>query len=258
MWTKHQLIRHFLFLGLERSGLFTPDSAFEVLVRKQVNKSKEALLKCVDLVTNEITLVVQKCAGKAVSYSFINTINFFWTGCRLGPNPLPSSPTIFPLHLPAFSCLIADAWTQHRIVYSGYGFWGYSQRADCQVKGAMLEMRGHGRDGAHQRRSPRDGKRGTSSPSHLIQITVHHFNYPLCFLTLSLVTANRCMFLTHGVAIWTHLSTYARCMTLSSIFKGLKGCLIGGSQADHCWDYMWLKVTWRMYRSVVLFLENIW
>jgi dynamin GTPase len=47
-----------------RSGLFTPDIAFEAIVKKQVAKLKEPSLKCVDLVINELTNLIHKLTEK--------------------------------------------------------------------------------------------------------------------------------------------------------------------------------------------------
>ncbi|CAG5897885.1 unnamed protein product, partial [Menidia menidia] len=44
--------------------LFTPDLAFEAIVKKQILKLKEPSLKCVDLVVSELTALVMKCAVK--------------------------------------------------------------------------------------------------------------------------------------------------------------------------------------------------
>ncbi|XP_074552054.1 dynamin-2 isoform X2 [Halichoeres trimaculatus] len=51
-----------------RTGLFTPDLAFEAIVKKQILKLKEPSLKCVDLVVSELTALVMKCAVKLSSY----------------------------------------------------------------------------------------------------------------------------------------------------------------------------------------------
>ncbi|XP_015204536.1 dynamin-2 isoform X2 [Lepisosteus oculatus] len=51
-----------------RTGLFTPDLAFEAIVKKQILKLKEPSLKCVDLVVSELTALVRKCAEKLGSY----------------------------------------------------------------------------------------------------------------------------------------------------------------------------------------------
>ncbi|XP_008327654.1 dynamin-2 isoform X6 [Cynoglossus semilaevis] len=51
-----------------RTGLFTPDLAFEAIVKKQILKLKEPSLKCVDLVVCELTALVMKCAMKLNSY----------------------------------------------------------------------------------------------------------------------------------------------------------------------------------------------
>lgn len=45
-----------------RVGLFTPDMAFEAIVKKQIERLKEPSLKCVDLVVNELAVVIRQCA----------------------------------------------------------------------------------------------------------------------------------------------------------------------------------------------------
>jgi len=44
---------------LIRTGLFTPDMAFETIVKKQIEKLKQPSLKCVDMVVMELTNVVR-------------------------------------------------------------------------------------------------------------------------------------------------------------------------------------------------------
>ncbi|XP_030635629.1 dynamin-2 isoform X3 [Chanos chanos] len=51
-----------------RTGLFTPDLAFEAIVKKQVVKLKEPCLKCVDLVMSELSALIHKCTEKLSSY----------------------------------------------------------------------------------------------------------------------------------------------------------------------------------------------
>ncbi|XP_053149909.1 dynamin-2-like isoform X1 [Hemicordylus capensis] len=51
-----------------RMGLFTPDMAFETIVKKQIVKFKEPSLKCVALVASELSRVIRKCAEKLGSY----------------------------------------------------------------------------------------------------------------------------------------------------------------------------------------------
>lgn len=51
-----------------RTGLFTPDMAFEAIVKKQVVKLKEPCLKCVDLVIQELINTVRQCTTKLASY----------------------------------------------------------------------------------------------------------------------------------------------------------------------------------------------
>lgn len=47
-----------------RTGLFTPDMAFETIVKTQISKLKAPSLKCVDMVVQELTNVVRKCTDK--------------------------------------------------------------------------------------------------------------------------------------------------------------------------------------------------
>ena len=51
-----------------RVGLFTPDMAFEAIVKTQLEKLLHPALKCIDLVSSELGAVVQKC-GEGVSLS---------------------------------------------------------------------------------------------------------------------------------------------------------------------------------------------
>uniref|UniRef100_A0AAR2J6K4 Dynamin-2 n=1 Tax=Pygocentrus nattereri TaxID=42514 RepID=A0AAR2J6K4_PYGNA len=51
-----------------RTGLFTPDLAFEAIVKKQVVKLKEPCLKCIDLVIQELINTVRQCTNKLGSY----------------------------------------------------------------------------------------------------------------------------------------------------------------------------------------------
>nr|CAG4648510.1 EOG090X01UE [Polyphemus pediculus] len=51
-----------------RVGLFTPDLAFEAIVKKQISRLKEPSLKCIDLVVAELCNVVRFCADKMNRY----------------------------------------------------------------------------------------------------------------------------------------------------------------------------------------------
>ncbi|XP_047434114.1 dynamin-2-like isoform X5 [Mugil cephalus] len=51
-----------------RTGLFTPDLAFEAIVKKQIIKLKDPCLKCVDLVVTELFTLIRKCSEKLGSY----------------------------------------------------------------------------------------------------------------------------------------------------------------------------------------------
>uniref|UniRef100_A0A4W6FWT8 Interferon-induced GTP-binding protein Mx n=1 Tax=Lates calcarifer TaxID=8187 RepID=A0A4W6FWT8_LATCA len=51
-----------------RTGLFTPDLAFEAIVKKQIVKLKTPCLKCIDLVIQELINTVRQCTNKLNSY----------------------------------------------------------------------------------------------------------------------------------------------------------------------------------------------
>ncbi|KAI4896942.1 hypothetical protein NFI96_026392, partial [Prochilodus magdalenae] len=49
-----------------KTGLFTPDMAFEAIVKKQIVKLKEPCIKCIDLVIQELINTVRQCANKSI------------------------------------------------------------------------------------------------------------------------------------------------------------------------------------------------
>ncbi|CAH0405826.1 unnamed protein product [Chilo suppressalis] len=51
-----------------RVGLFTPDMAFEAIVKKQIARLKEPCIKCVDLVVQELSNVVRFCTERMSRY----------------------------------------------------------------------------------------------------------------------------------------------------------------------------------------------
>merc|ERR1739844_772186 len=51
-----------------RVGLFTPDMAFEAIVKKQIARMKEPSIKCIDLVVQELSNVVRTVAEKMNRY----------------------------------------------------------------------------------------------------------------------------------------------------------------------------------------------
>lgn len=51
-----------------RVGLFTPDMAFDAIVKKQIGRLKEPSLKCVDLVIMELGNVIRRCTEKMARY----------------------------------------------------------------------------------------------------------------------------------------------------------------------------------------------
>lgn len=55
-----------------RTGLFTPDLAFEAIVKKQIIKLKEPCLKCIDLVIQELINTVRQCTNKVLQVSSIS------------------------------------------------------------------------------------------------------------------------------------------------------------------------------------------
>lgn len=66
------------FSCTSRVGLFTPDMAFEAIVKKQIAKLKEPALKCVDLVVAELGNVVRKCTDKVSDNSVINSCIYYF------------------------------------------------------------------------------------------------------------------------------------------------------------------------------------
>uniref|UniRef100_A0A3B4CBU4 dynamin GTPase n=1 Tax=Pygocentrus nattereri TaxID=42514 RepID=A0A3B4CBU4_PYGNA len=54
-----------------RTGLFTPDLAFEAIVKKQIQKLKSPTLKCIDMVVSELTSTIRKCSEKLAQYPML-------------------------------------------------------------------------------------------------------------------------------------------------------------------------------------------
>lgn len=54
-----------------RTGLFTPDLAFETIVKKQIKKLKQPSLKCADMVVIELTNVVRQCAERMARFPLL-------------------------------------------------------------------------------------------------------------------------------------------------------------------------------------------
>ncbi|XP_033951878.1 dynamin-1a isoform X2 [Pseudochaenichthys georgianus] len=54
-----------------RTGLFTPDLAFEAIVKKQIQKLKAPTLKCIDMVVSELTSTIRKCSNKLAQYPML-------------------------------------------------------------------------------------------------------------------------------------------------------------------------------------------
>lgn len=51
-----------------RVGLFTPDLAFDAIVKTQITRLREPSLKCVDLVIQELSAVLKKCTDRLCRY----------------------------------------------------------------------------------------------------------------------------------------------------------------------------------------------
>ncbi|KAJ8346806.1 hypothetical protein SKAU_G00282070 [Synaphobranchus kaupii] len=54
-----------------RTGLFTPDMAFETIVKRQIEKIKEPCQKCVDMVISELVSTVRQCTKKLAQYPML-------------------------------------------------------------------------------------------------------------------------------------------------------------------------------------------
>ncbi|XP_037608620.1 dynamin-1a isoform X1 [Sebastes umbrosus] len=54
-----------------RTGLFTPDMAFETIVKRQIGKIKEPCAKCVDMVISELVNTVRQCTKKLAQYPML-------------------------------------------------------------------------------------------------------------------------------------------------------------------------------------------
>ncbi|KAL2100333.1 hypothetical protein ACEWY4_004727 [Coilia grayii] len=54
-----------------RTGLFTPDLAFEAIVKKQVQKLQGPVIKCIDMVVSELTSTIRKCSEKLAQYPML-------------------------------------------------------------------------------------------------------------------------------------------------------------------------------------------
>ena len=69
-----------LTLGI-RVGLFTPDMAFEAIVKKQITRLREPSLKCIDLVvaelSNVVRMVAEKVDHKTLLSSFVSSCGPF-------------------------------------------------------------------------------------------------------------------------------------------------------------------------------------
>ena len=60
----------FLFVCECRAGLFTPNMAFEAIVKRQIDKLRAPAVKCVDLVMSELMNVIKKCSSNVSKFHF--------------------------------------------------------------------------------------------------------------------------------------------------------------------------------------------
>ncbi|UJR13813.1 hypothetical protein I4U23_000824 [Adineta vaga] len=54
-----------------RSGLFTPDEAFEYIVQMQISKFEEPVIKCVDMVVSELMAIIHEATSKMKRYPLL-------------------------------------------------------------------------------------------------------------------------------------------------------------------------------------------
>ena len=60
----------FLLVCECRVGLFTPDMAFEAIVKRQIDKLRAPAVKCVDMVMSELVNVIKKCSSNVSEFHF--------------------------------------------------------------------------------------------------------------------------------------------------------------------------------------------
>jgi len=83
----HFLLGHsVVYVCLDRTGLFTPDMAFETIVKKQIEKLKQPSLKCVDMVVMELTNVVRSLTENVSSPCIVSV--YCTVQCSLTANKL--------------------------------------------------------------------------------------------------------------------------------------------------------------------------
>lgn len=73
-----------LCLCILRTGLFTPDLAFEAIVKKQIVKLKTPCLKCIDLVIQELINTVRQCTNKVLQMVQHLPTQRHWAGESMG------------------------------------------------------------------------------------------------------------------------------------------------------------------------------
>lgn len=89
-----------------RTGLFTPDLAFEAIVKKQIIKLKEPCLKCIDLVIQELINTVRQCTNKVSLHGRLPDC-YSCIACTARCNFSPNS-SHFCVHLDIFFSWIAQ------------------------------------------------------------------------------------------------------------------------------------------------------
>ncbi|CAH3017078.1 unnamed protein product [Porites evermanni] len=58
-------------IGDSGAGLFTPNMAFEAIVKRQIDKLRAPAVKCVDLVMSELVNVIKKCSSNMDKYPLL-------------------------------------------------------------------------------------------------------------------------------------------------------------------------------------------
>jgi dynamin GTPase len=59
-----------------RSGLFTPDEAFEYIVQMQIAKFEDPIMKCVDMVVSELLSIIHEATNK-VRFDLLLKVKIF-------------------------------------------------------------------------------------------------------------------------------------------------------------------------------------
>ena len=90
-----------IFVFLLSGGLFTPDQAFDVIVRDRIARLLAPSLACVDQVVTKLSTIVHACLGQVGD--IMNLIcHYYLNPCQTVPYQVP--PKTY------FNCVFAIAW----------------------------------------------------------------------------------------------------------------------------------------------------